>query len=144
MKYILIFMLLLALMGCSQISTNITEFDEDYHKSVLQVARMRMKYCSCDIGLIDGLGLASVVDFPIKNQTEVKALFSNPAISIALTQIKEIAKTTVDEQGNIYWKDDDYKICMAAGLGARATALSVVDVLKLFPQLSPYLSIFTK
>lgn len=129
------------LMGCSTVSTQIIKVDEEYHKFIFDTAKVRMKYVSCDLGLLDGLGLTSSVDFPIKNGDDVKALLNNPGINIAISEIKDIAKTTNDELGNPYWKEDDYKICKAQGLGVRAMALSIVDILKLFPSLSPYLAI---
>jgi hypothetical protein len=132
----------LFLPGCAQVAPQMIKIDEEYHKAILDIAGTRIKYVSCDVCLIDGLGIASPVDFPITTNNDIRAVLQNPGISLALGQIKEIALTTNDETGAPYWKDADCSKCKVLGLGYRAAALGTIDILKLFPQLSPYLLIF--
>lgn len=124
------------LSGCAQVGPQVIKTDVEFHKNVLDVATTRIQYVSCDIGLIDGLGIASSVSFPIKNGDEARAILQNPGISLALGEMKAIAT----EQN--MWKPEDYAKCKVLGLGYRATALGTIDILKMFPQLTSYLSIF--
>ncbi len=139
---ILILAILLLICGCAQVAPQIIKFDEEYHQAILSVARTRIKYVSCDIGLIDGLGIASSADFPIMSGDQARAILQNPGISIALGEVKQIAKVTMDENGIAYWKPRDYSECKVLGLGYRVAALSVIDIVKLFPALAPYLAVF--
>jgi hypothetical protein len=124
------------------------KIDKQFHEDVLLTAKTRMRYISCDIGLIDGLGLASSADFPINSVDWARALLQNPAISLALGEIKSIAKSTIDpdakpdQADKTYWKQTDYASCKVVGLGYRVAALSVIDILSLFPQLAPYMALF--
>jgi len=137
-KFFLIVLIIPILFACSTVAPQMIKIDEEYHKAILDVATTRIKYISCDIGLIDGLGIASSVDFPIMDAGQARALLQNPAISLALGEMKAIAK----EQDQ--WVEGDYAKCKILGLGYRATALGTIDILKLFPQLAPYLAIFGK
>ena len=137
-KLFLIILIVPFLFACSTVAPQMIKIDEEYHKAILDIATTRMKYVSCDVGLINGLGIASVIDFPIYTSGEARAILSNPAISLALSEMKEITVA----QGQ--WKEDDYAKCKIEGLGYRAAALGTIDILKLFPQLAPYLAIFGK
>ena len=143
MKYFIIGLVCLMFGGCAMVSTQVVTFDKTQHEAILMMAKERIKWASCDIGLIDGLGIAVAADFPIWNVTQVQAILPNPGISLALGEIKQIAKTEIDpDTGCPYWKPADYDLCKIEGLSLRAATLGTIDILKLFPQLAPYLGIF--
>ena len=132
--------LLASFQGCAFFSEQSVKFDVEAHKAILDVANTRIKYISCDIGLIDGLGITSKVSFPIMTAGEARAILNNSGIPLALAEMTEIAKKTIDPATKKpYWIEDDYCKCMVLGLGYRATALGTLEILKLFPQIAPYL-----
>jgi hypothetical protein len=129
--------------GCASIAPQITQMDKDNHKAIVEIARTRMESISCDVGLMDGLGFTSEIDFPIINAGQVRALLQNPGIGIAFVEIRDVAKKTKKpESEEMYWDETEYSICKVLGLEYRAAALSLIDILKIFPQLSPYLTLF--
>lgn len=142
MKRILILALLIPVLflfgGCATMGPEMIKIDKEIHENILKVAETRMEYVSCDLGLIDGLGVASVAAFPIKNGQEARAILNNPAIGITLGEMRQIT------EGAGKWKQKDFDECKVLGLGYRATALGTIDILKLFPQLTPYLAIFAQ
>lgn len=143
---ILVVLMTLLLLGCStskEITKQTIKFDKQYHENLMKSADVRMQYVSCDVGLIDGLGIANAAKFPIKSGEDARALLANPAISIALGEMVEAVKSFKDANGKyVYWSDEEYQKCYVVGLGYRVVALSTIDVLKLFPQLAPYLAVF--
>lgn len=135
-------LLLAGLIGCGGVSQQAIKFDEEYHKAMLDTARVRIKYVSCDIGLIDGLGLTSPISFPIKDINGVRAIINSPMVTLTLVEMRDIAEKTLDENGKPYWNEKDYALCKVEGLGFRAASGAVIDALKLIPQLAPYLAMF--
>jgi len=143
MKRFIIGFVCLVIAGCATVSTQVATFDKEQHEAILKMAKERIKWVSCDIGLIDGLGIAVAADFPIWNVRQVQAILPNPGISLALGEIKQIAQNQIDPvTGYAYWKSSDYNLCKIEGLSWRTAALGTIDVLRLFPQLAPYLGIF--
>jgi hypothetical protein len=142
-KYLLIGLMIIGLVGCASVSPQVVRFDKTTHENILKVAKERIKWVSCDIGLIDGLGIAVAAEFPIWDANEARAILTNPGISLALGEIRQIAQDNTDpETQKPYWKPIEYDLCKVEGLGWRAAALGTIDILKLFPQLLPYLAIF--
>ena len=129
--------------GCAAVAPEIVKTDKDNHKTIVSVAKARMESVSCDVGLMDGLGFTSAIDFPLNDINGIRALLQNPGIGLAFVEIRKIAKDTkkpgTEEK---YWNEGEYAICKVLGLEYRAAALSVVDILKMFPQIAPYLAIF--
>jgi uncharacterized protein YceK len=144
MRLITIFLIMVALMlsGCATVTPEMIKIEKDVHESIVQTAKLRMEYISCDLGLIDGLGIANIVDFPIQTAEGARAILANPAISLTLAEMKGIARRVKKPDGQVYWDDNTYDMCKVTGLSYRALALSTIDVLRLFPQLVPYMAIF--
>ena len=142
-RSIILLLIAFLIAGCGSIAPQITKMDKENHAGIVEIAKARMESVSCDVGLMDGLGFTSAIDFPIINAGQVRALLQNPGIGIAFVEIRDIAKKTKKpDSEEMYWDETEYSMCKVLGLEYRAAALSLIDILKLFPQIAPYLTLF--
>lgn len=119
--------------GCSSISTQTIKLDSENYEANKTLARETLKTWSFNSGFITCAGLTDKMKFPILSASEARALLQNSQIALGIAELDEIAKKRAS------WSDEDYDYGCSLGIKARVGSLAAIDILKLFPTVSPYL-----
>ena len=129
---ILLVVSLFAFTGCASVSKQIQKFDRSNYNANIKLGAQMLDHWSFNCGFIDGTGATSKVRFPIVLQdgAEARAFLANPAISLGIAEMTEIAKKAKCGT-EICWKDEDYYKGFALGYGVRLGVQSAIEVAKL-------------
>lgn len=140
MKALILISSFLFLAGCSQVSTQAIQFDKESHEALLATATERVRHVACDVGFVEGLGITDELRFPIQSHHELRPIMKAAGVSLALVEMADLTKSLKDETGKRIWSQDEYLKCKILGISYRAGAIGTVELLKLIPDLAPYLS----
>lgn len=134
MKRIIALMALMALMaltGCSDLTAQFVQFDQENAAASREFAKDIKKNWSLNSGFWHCLLQMPKVSFPIGTPDALVAILGNNELHAIILQLDMVVQASKDENGNPYWSEEDYASGCVEGLVVRGIGAEAVTIASL-------------